>query len=213
MERGLMAPGFFLIVHDPHSGKVRVPPELLRHGIVGAQIADLVIGGRLTIADDRIVVTRNDPAGLNEPARYVLDCIAGEPVGFTVREWTGVLGEVLLDMVANRLAVDGVVRRESARARFGRRRDRHPAVDLDRARQPRADLAAMVLRPQTFTLPGAFTVAVLGTLGIDDVLEPEVDRARLASIATQATDHLPGSLGALRSGLVETISAAASGRG
>lgn len=212
MERGLMAPGFFLIVHDPHSGKIGVDPELLRCGIVGTQVADLVIGGRLTVADDRIVVTRDDAVGLDEPARYVLDCVAHEPQGYTVAEWAGVLGEVLLDMVARRLTADGVVRRESARARLGRRRDRHPALDLERARQPRAELAAMVHSPHTFTLPGAFTAAVLDTLGIDDVLEPDVDSAQLTSIATRATDHLPGSLTALRSGLLEAVSTAMPGR-
>ncbi|RZT85053.1 Golgi phosphoprotein 3 GPP34 [Pseudonocardia sediminis] len=208
MERGRMAPGFFLIVHDTASGKVRVAPELLRLGLVGTQVADLVIGGRLTLADDRIVVTRNDAVGLDEPARYVLDCVAHEPEGYTVRAWAGVLGEILHDMVARRLTTDGILRRDSARGRLGRRRDRHPAVDPERARQPGTELAAMVLDPHTFTLPGAFTAAVLDTLGADDVLEPDVDRARLASIATQATGYLPGSLASLRSGLGETVAAA-----
>ncbi len=205
MERGRMAPGFFLIVHDPHSGKVRVARELLCWGIVGAQVADLVIGGRLTLADDRIVVTRHDAAGLDEPARYVLDCVAHEPEGYTVRAWAGVLGGVVLDMVTDRLTSEGVVRRESGR--FGLRRDRYPAVDLERARRPRTELTGMVRAPHTFTLPGAFTAAVLDTLGIDDVLEPDVGRAQLTSLAAQAADHLPGSLAALRDGLVETVSA------
>ncbi|MBW0104982.1 GPP34 family phosphoprotein [Pseudonocardia sp. KRD291] len=207
MERGRMAPGFFLIVHDPLSGKARIAPDLLRCGVVGTQVADLVIGGRLTLADDRLVVTRHDTFGLDEPARYVLDCVAHEPDGYTVRAWSGVLGEILVEMVARRLTADSVLRRESGRGRLGRRRDRHPAVDLARARQPGADLAAMLREPHTFTLPGAFTAALLQTLGIDDVLEPDVDRARLTSLATQAVGHLPGSLAALRSGLVETASA------
>lgn len=205
MERGRMAPGFFLIALDPVSGKVRIAPELLRCGLVGTQVADLVIGGRLTLADDRLVLTRHDTFGLDEPARYVLDCVAHEPDGYTVRAWNGVLGEVLVDMVARRLTADSVLRRESARSRLGHRRDRHPAVDLARARAPGADLAGMVREPHTFTLPGAFTAAVLVALGIDDVLEPDVDRAQLSSLAAQITGYLPGSLATLRSGLVETV--------
>lgn len=207
MERGRMATGFFLIVHDEFTGKARVNPELLRCGLVGAQIADLVVQGRLTMSGDRVTVVDRSVAGLDEMGTLVLDSVVHESETHTVRAWNDALGTLLLDLTTGRLVADRVLRRESVRSLFGRGSHRYPALDLVAARQPTLALREMVGDPTTFTLPGAFTLTMIETLGVGAALEPELDRTTVRSIAEQATDHLPGSLSQLRSGLAAAVSA------
>ncbi|MDN5915003.1 MAG: GPP34 family phosphoprotein [Pseudonocardia sp.] len=202
-----MTTGFFLIAHDEFSGKVRIHPDLLLCGLVGAQIADLVIGGRLTMSGDRVTVVDPDVAGLDEMATLVLDSVAHDRETHTVRAWNDVLNQLLLDLTTSRLVADRILRKESARSLLGRRREHYPALDLVRARHPELELRAMFTDPATFTLPGAFTAAMIDTLGLDTLLEPGIERSVVRSIAGQAAEHLPGSLSQLRSGLAASVSA------
>lgn len=206
MERGQMATGFFLIAHDEFSGKPRINPELLLCGVLGAQIADLVIGGRLTMSGDRVTVVDPDATELDEMGTLVLDSVAHARETHTVRVWNDVLNQMLLDLTAGRLVADRVVRKESGRGLLGRRRERYPAVDLVRARRPELELREMFADPARFTLPGAFTATMIDTLGAETLLEPGVERSVVRSVAGQAAEHLPGSLSQLRSGLAATVS-------
>lgn len=207
MERGQMATGFFLVVHDEFTGKPRISPDLLLCGLVGAQVADLVIGGRLTMTGDRVSVVRPEVSGLDDLGAFVLDSVAQEPQERPVRSWNGALGEVLHDRTVGRLIDDQVLRKEIGRGLLRTRRARYPAVDLVRARRPAVDLRGMFEDPRRFTLSGAFIASMLATLEVDAVLEPDVGRARVRSIATQAAEHLPGSLSRLRAGLAGTVTA------
>lgn len=207
MERGRMTTGFFLIAHDEFSGKVRVNPDLLQCGLVGAQIADLVIGGRLTMSGDRVTVVDPTVTGLDEMATLVLDSVAHDREIHTVRVWNDVLGTMLLDLTTSRLVADGVLRRDGGRGMLGRKRERFPAVDLVAARRPELELRAMFTDPATFTLPGAFAASMIDALGLGALFEPHVERSVVRSIAGQAAEHLPGSLSQLRSGVAATVSA------
>lgn len=207
MERGQMATGFFLVVHDEFTGKPLISPDLLLCGLVGAQIADLVIGGRLTMSGDRVTVVRAEVSGLDELATFVLDSVSHESESHTVRSWNDALGEILYDLTVGRLTADQILRRETSRGLLGKRKSRYPAVDLVRARRPTVELREMFDDPRRFTLPGAFLAAMLATLEVDAVMEPEVERTRLRSIAGQAAEHLPGSLSQLRAGLADTVAA------
>ena len=207
MERGRMTTGFFLIAHDEFSGKARVNPDLLQCGLVGAQIADLVIGGRLTMSGDRVTVVDPNVNGLDEMATLVLDSVAHDRETHTVRVWNDVLGAMLVDLTTSRLVADEVLRRDAGRRMLGRKRERFPAADLVSARRPELELREMFTDPAKFTLPGAFTAAMIDTLGLDALFEPHVERSMVRSIAAQAAEHLPGSLSQLRSGLAATVSA------
>ncbi len=207
MERGQMATGFFLVVHDEFTGKPRISPDLVLCGLVGAQIADLVIGGRLTMSGDRVAVVRPEVSGLDELGTFVLDSVVHEPDAHTVRSWNDALGEILHDLTVGRLAADGVLRKEVSRGLLGKRKARYPAVDLVRARRPTVELREMFADPRRFNLPGAFLAALLSTLEVDTVLEPEIERSQVRSISGQAAEHLPGSLSQLRAGLADTVAA------
>lgn len=207
MERGQMATGFFLVVHDEFTGKPRISPDLLLCGLVGTQIADLVIGGKLTMSGDRVSVVQPEVSGLDELGTFVLDSVAHEPEAHTVRSWNDALGEILHDLTVGRLTADHVLRKETTRGLIGKRKSRYPAVDLVRARRPTVELREMFDDPSRFNLPGAFIAAMVATLEVDTVLEPEIDRGKVRSIAAQAAEHLPGSLSQLRAGVADTVAA------
>ena len=207
MERGQMATGFFLVAHDEFTGKPRISQDLLLCGLVGAQIADLVIGGRLTMAGDRVAVAHREVSGLDELGTFVLDSVVHEPDAHTVRSWNDALGEILHDLTVARLTADQVLRTETSRSLLGKRKTRYPAVDLVRARKPTVELREMFQDPGRFNLPGAFVASMLSTLEVETVLEPDTDRATVRSVAAQAAEHLPGSLSQLRAGLAETVAA------
>src|SRR5215213_3200633 len=57
MDRHWLAADFFLIAHDEFSGKLRISLELLCCGLVGGQLADLIVANRLAVQGGRLLVT------------------------------------------------------------------------------------------------------------------------------------------------------------
>ncbi len=172
-----MAGAFLLLVHDEFSGRPRCSPDLLNCGLVGAQLAELVIAGRMGVAEGRVHPLDADPLGDARPAaEYVMECVLAQPRHHTVRTWTDNLGGPLHEMIVAELVDDGIVRRESGGG-FGRRRtERYPAVDLLRAAAPKARIERMLTAPRDLDLAGAFTIAMVWALGIEAVLDARSDR-------------------------------------
>ncbi|MBC3193039.1 GPP34 family phosphoprotein [Pseudonocardia sp. C8] len=210
MEQGALANGLFLIAYDEAAGRSGLAPDLLACGLVGAQLADLVTAGALTIdPDHRVVATRSAPAGAaaGEAATLVMDSVAHEPRAHPVRSWIDALGGLLLEVVQNDLVQRGVLRQASERTLLGRRRTKLAVADSAAVHAPGIALRGMVRHPGTFTLQGAVTLVVIAALGVEQVLEPEVDRATARRLAQDAADHLPEAIARLRAGLAETAAA------
>jgi hypothetical protein len=171
-----MAAAFLLLVHDEFSGRPRCSADLLRCGLVGAQLAELVIGGRMGVAEGRVHPLDADPLGNARPAaEYVMECVLGQPRQHTIRTWTENLGEPLYEMIVTELVDDGVIRRETGG--FGRRRtERLPALNLLRAAAPRARIERMITAPRELDLAGAFTIAMVWALGIEAMLDTRAER-------------------------------------
>jgi hypothetical protein len=211
VEQGTLANGLFLISYDEAAGRSGLAPDLLACGLVGAQLADLVLAGALTVGtDDRVLPARPGPAAppTGEAATLVLDSIAHEPRPHPVRSWIDALGGPLTEAVRNDLVQRGVLVQTSERTLLGRRRDRLGAADTAAARAPSLALREMVRTPATFTLPGAVTLVLVAALGVERLLEPEVDRATARTLARDAAEHLPAPVERLRRGLAETAAAA-----
>lgn len=210
MEQGALANGVFLIAFDEAAGRSGLAPDLLACGLVGAQLADLVAVGALSIdPEHRVVATRpgtTRPAGA-EAATLVLDSIAHEPRSHPVRAWIDALGGPLLDAVRNDLVQRGVLAQTFERTLLGRRRPRLAVADPPAVRAPGTALRSMIRHPATFTLPGAVTLAVIAALGVERLLEPEVDRATTRTLAQDAAGHLPEPIARLQAGLAETAAA------
>ncbi|BBG03272.1 MULTISPECIES: GOLPH3/VPS74 family protein [Pseudonocardia] len=210
MKQGALATGFYLIAYDELTGRSGLAPDLLACGLVGAQLGDLVAAGALSVdEEDRVVANRaGRPAPADGTAMLVLDSIAHETRPHPVRAWTDALGEPLLSAVRNELLRRGVLTQETARSLLGRRRHRLTVADRAAAHEPGIALREMVRRPGTFTLHGAFSLALISALGVERLLEPEVDRTTARDLARDAVTHLPASLVRLHSGIAEAAASA-----
>jgi Golgi phosphoprotein 3 GPP34 len=203
-----MAGAFLLLVHDEFSGRPRCGADLLRDGLVAAQFAELVIAGRMGVAEGRVRALHADPIGNARPAaEYVMECVLAQPGHHTVRTWTENLGEPLHEMIVTELVEDAVIRRESGG--FGRRRaERYPALDLLRAAAPKARFERMLTAPRELDLAGAFTLAMVWALGIEGVLDARAERGG-GDLVERIRARMPTALGALLDG-VDNAAAASS---
>lgn len=210
VEQGALANGLFLIAYDEAAGRSGLAPDLLACGLVGAQIADLAVAGALRIdPEHRVVATRSGTPGpgCGEAATLVLDSVAHESRAHPVRAWIDALGGPLLEAVRNDLVQRGVLAVTTERGLLGRRRTKLAVTDSAAAHAPGLTLRSMIRHPATFTLHGAVTLVVLSALGVERLLEPEIDRATARELARDAVDHLPESIARLRAGLAETAAA------
>jgi hypothetical protein len=200
MERDELAAGFFLVAHDEFSGKLRIARDRLGHGLVAAELAQLLIAGRIAIADGRVVLTDSYAAEPNDVDRYVLDSVQRHQSVRSVRAWVESLSEPLYELIAQRLEVMGIVRREAGGGLVRRKPDRFPGVDLLTAARPRMRLERMIRSPKELDLPGAFTVTLLWALGAEGALDPEIDKNAARELVQQVNEHLPADLHSVLAG-------------
>lgn len=203
MERVELAERLFLIVHDPFTGKLAVSPELLKSGLVAAELADLVMEGRLGTTGGHVVVAERRGSGDDGIGAFVVEAVARQRGSHTVRAWAETLGDALYELVARRLVDRGVVRRERGSRLIRRGADRFPAVDLLAASSPRGRLEHMLGNPADFDLAGAVSAAIIGALGVEHTLDIEVDRSLLDELA----GHLPVDIRTLMAGLEQAAAA------
>lgn len=210
MDQGALANGLFLIAFDEAAGRSGLAADLLACGLVGVQLADLVAAGALTVdPEHRVVATRPGAARAGgEAASLVLDSVAHEPRSHPVRAWIDALGGPLLEAVRNDLVQRRVLSLVTERSLLGRRRTRLAVADLGAAHTPGLALRDMIRHPTTFTLYGAVTLVVISALGVERVLEPEIDRDTARALAHDAATHLPDPIARLRAGVAETAAAA-----
>ena len=212
MDRQRLAADFFLIAHDEFSGKLRISPDLLGCGLVGAQLSELVLANQLSVEDGRLLVADAragaNQAGGDEVGAYIAESIARQTTTHSVRVWIDTFSEVLYELVARRLVDEGVVRREAGGRQLMRRRpDRFPATDLLAAARPRLRLEHMLRTPQEFDLPGAIIAVLVGAVGAETVLDPEIDRTGVRELVTRLEENLPADVRALVDGVRAAVAA------
>jgi hypothetical protein len=206
MIRESMAGAFLLLLHDEFSGRRRCGAEPLRGGLVGAQLAELLIAGRVGVAEGRVHPLDADRLDNARPAaEYVMECVRSQPRRYTVRTWTENLGEPLHQMIVTELVDDGVVRREVGGLGW-RRTVRLPALDLLRAAAPRARIERMITAPHELNLAGAFTIAMLWELGIEEVMDIRAKRGG-AELVQRIRTRMPAPLCELLDGIGDSAAA------
>ena len=209
MERPRLAADFFLIAHDEFSGKPRISAVLLACGLAGAQLAELVMDGRIIVESGRLLATDARGDGGDEVGTYVVETIRQQSSTHSVRVWVETLVEMLPELVARQLIVDGVVRREEGGRQLMRRRpDRFPATDLLAAARPRLRLEHMLRTPQEFDLSGAVLAVLVGVLGVEPTLDPNIDRADTRELIDRLRTHMPSDLQNLIEGVEAAVAAA-----
>jgi hypothetical protein len=208
MERPRLAADFFLIAHDEFSGKLRISAALLGCGLAGAQLAEHVTEGQLVVEAGRLLAMDLPKDSADEVGAYVIETIRQQSSTHSVRVWVDTFSEMLPELIARRLVADGVVRREEGGRQLMRRRpDRYPATDLLAAARPRLRLEHMLRTPQEFDLSGAVLAVLVGALGVDATLDPELDRAAARELISRLRMHLPADLRELIEGVEAAVAA------
>ena len=198
MDRGHLVADFFLIAHDEFSGKLQISHDLLGCALLSAQLAELIMHDRIVIEGGRVVVTDGRGDSRDEVGTYILESIASQSSTHTVRVWVETFADVLYELVARQLVAEGVVRREEGGRQLMRRRpDRFPATDLLAAARPRLQLEHMLRNPREFDLRGAVMAVLIGTLGMESILDPALDRAASRKLMGRLEENLPVDLRAL----------------
>ena len=113
MDHSYLPDEFFLIAHDEFSGKLRISQDLLGCGLVGAQLADLVMARRIGIEAGRVLITDTPGDAGDEVGAYVIETLTRQTSTHSVRVWIETFADVLYELVGRRLIAAGVVRRES----------------------------------------------------------------------------------------------------
>ena len=79
MDHSYLPDEFFLIAHDEFSGKLRISQDLLGCGLVGAQLADLVMARRIGIEAGRVLITDTPGDAGDEVGAYVIETLTRQP--------------------------------------------------------------------------------------------------------------------------------------
>jgi hypothetical protein len=202
MSRYDLPSQLFLLLHDAFTGKLEISRELFDCGLVTAQLAELMIAGRIAMEGDRVVPTGRRVEDSGAISAYVMEAITRQHKHHTVRTWVESMGPAINELVARRLLDDGVVRQERRRG-FGRGGVRYPALDLLRASSPRVRLLHMLNHPAAFDLQGALCTAIVGVLGAERVFEIDIDRGLFADLDA----GLPAAMQTLMAGLAASVAA------
>ena len=203
-----LAADFFLIAHDPFDGgRLAISTEILGCGLVGAEIADLVLTRRLRVEGDDLAVNRRvaeTDGPLDEADAYVLEAVGDQESVPSVRMWIDPLQDGLYALIADRLVTAEILRREPGTRRIGRGRqpDRFPADDLLAACAPQQRLEQLLRAPRYLTLSPGVLAALLGVLGVDRLLsDADLDRTTLRELLVEIEQNLPSDLRAVCDGV------------
>jgi hypothetical protein len=204
METIELAEQFFLIGHDEFSGKPAVSRDLVECGLVGAMFGGLVIEGRLGVKDGRVVVLDGLP-GNSELTNRLVQTVDQQPTEHRVRTWAEQLGSYIYPIVAERLVVAGILRRDRGRSVLGRSAERYPAIDLYHAARPRLLLNHVIRHREEMDLDQAVVIALLAAVGIEAVLGLDINRDVLRSLISSLVNAMPMQLQELMAGIDETV--------
>jgi len=110
----VLADQYFLIAHEDRTGRSRLHPRATGLGLAAALIGELILEGRVGVADgDLVILDRHPPA--DALAHDILDLLVAQSRHRDVRTWLAFLSQDSAARVGERLmrvgAVEPVVRR------------------------------------------------------------------------------------------------------
>jgi len=130
---GLVADDLYLLAHHDVTGKPLLQPRPLSIGLAGGLLAELMLGGSISLWPDGAVVARRTWPG-DDLARNVRDQIAAEQQPHPIREWLLFLARSTAGDVAGRLERAGYLK--NVRSRVPLRPRRWVPIDSDWAFAP-----------------------------------------------------------------------------
>ena len=111
---GLVADDLYMLAHDDQSGRPLLQPRPLGIGLAGALLAELMLGGSITLWQSGVAVARG-PWPEDELERHVLSALTGETEPHPVREWLLFFARTAAADVARRLENAGYLARSGRR--------------------------------------------------------------------------------------------------
>ena len=176
-----LADEFFLVGYDEYTGKPLVNAEVLDTGLAGAVVGELVMSGRLAIADNGIVTARDQRPYGERVTDAALAEVLKQREAHPVRAWVEYLRTEVRNMVAPRLVQAGMIQRVQSSGML-RKSVRFPAVEPIKAAGPRARLRYMLDHPEYLDGQTAVLGGLARATGLEHVLG--------AGTAKEARDNL-----------------------
>jgi len=130
---GLIADDLYLLAHDDMTGRPFLQPQALGVGLAAALLAELIIGGAVSMRADHVFPGALVPPS-NGLAGYVIGVLLSEAEPHPIGDWLVFLARTAAHDVARRLEHSGYLARVSSRRPW--RADRFVPVDADSAFAP-----------------------------------------------------------------------------
>jgi Golgi phosphoprotein 3 (GPP34) len=203
-----LADELFLIGHDEYTGKAHVNNVILDSGLAGAVIGELLLTGRVVIADNRVVVRDNRPYG-----EVVTDAALAEILkqreNHPVRAWVEYLRDDVRDMVGRRLVHEGMITREESRGLTLRVTVRYPAVDAIEAAAPLVRLRFLLDRDEALDQQTMGLASLVLASQLEQTLLVDTNRQQVRDLIKRATEPMHPYLHALAGGVDAAVAAIA----
>ncbi|MFD0919380.1 GOLPH3/VPS74 family protein [Saccharopolyspora rosea] len=205
----LLADDFFFTAHDDVSGRPRLSPGATRLGLAGALLGELVLFGRITVAESEGIAVHDDRPPPDALAHAVLDQIVRDGGSTSLRDWLVFLSRTSYEWIGQRLERTGQALATSAR-RLLRRTTVYVPVDANAAVWPAVRITNALRRDLRLSTPdlalGGLVVATGLERAVFQDIAPTVTRSphQLLTGLHQLLTNLPPPLRAL---LVETEAA------
>lgn len=203
-----LADELFLVGHDEYTGKCLVNHAVLGCGLAGAVLIELMLAGRIALADGRFVVRDSRPY-----SERVTDAALTEMLkrreSFPPRSWVEYLCGNVREIVAERLEATGMIRREQSRGLSLRSVVRYPAVDAVEAAAPRVRLRYMLDQGHSLDMPTALLGALVRACELESVLLLQAARQQVRELLTRIVDELPADLRLVLNAVDSSVAAVA----
>lgn len=175
-----LAQDFALLAYDNDS-KPRLDDSSLDHGLGGALLLELVLAGKVDIEDKRVVVRDGGPTG-DSLADVALRQIAEDGVARKPGHWVGKFAKNARGQVMERLAAEGVVRKEQHKVLGVFPRTRYTAangVEPAPAAEAEARLRAAMTTSGAVEPRTAALCALVAATGLDKKMFKDLDRKQV----------------------------------
>jgi hypothetical protein len=203
-----LADELFLIGHDEYTGKPHVNSVILDSGLAAAVVGELLLTGRVVIAENRVAVRDNRPYGEGVTDAALAE-ILKQRENHPVRAWVEFLRDDVRDMVGRRLVQAGMITREESRGLTLRLTVRFPATDAVEAAAPLVRLRFLLDRIGQLDQQTMALASLVRASQLEQTLLVDSNRQQVRDLIARATEPMHPYLRALAAGVDAAMAAIA----
>jgi hypothetical protein len=193
---GVLADQYYLIAHEDRTGRSRLHPRATGLGLAAALMSELILDGRVGIADgDLVILDRHPPA--DALAHDILDLLVAQPRHRDVRTWLAFLSQDSAIRVGERLMRLGAVEPVTRRRMLSTQTLYMPnsAEQRNAAAWAPARLANLLVRGIEMRVSDRVLVGLIAATGLTRHVLYDFEMHRHAfQTLPNAVDSLPGDL-------------------